>query len=106
MAQKIQVLLVDDIDGSEAAETVSFGLDGVAYEIDLNSGNAGRLRSDLARYVAHARKSGGAGPRSRRDRPNAEQSAQIREWARAHGHKVNERGRIPAKIVSEYETEH
>ena len=45
MAQKVQVLLVDDIDGSEATETVSFGLDGVAYEIDLSSGNAGQLRN-------------------------------------------------------------
>ena len=48
MAQKVQVLLVDDLDGSEATETVSFGLDGVSYEIDLSSGNAGELRNELA----------------------------------------------------------
>jgi hypothetical protein len=58
MAQKVQVLLVDDLDGSEATETVSFGIDGVAYEIDLSSGNAGKLRTELAQYVDHARKSG------------------------------------------------
>ena len=56
MAQKVQVLLVDDLDGSEATETVAFGLDGAAYEIDLSSGNAGKLRKELAHYVEHARK--------------------------------------------------
>jgi GNAT superfamily N-acetyltransferase len=108
MAQKVQVLLVDDIDGSEATETVSFGLDGVAYEIDLSSGNAGKLRGELTQYVEHARKSGSAQVRRRRQRSGAgrEQSARIREWARSHGHKVNERGRIPANIVAEYEAAH
>jgi len=108
MAQKVQVLLVDDIDGSEATETVTFGLDGVAYEIDLSSGNAGELRTELARYVEHARKSSGAQLRRRRQRNGAgrEQSARIREWARSQGKKVNERGRIPANIVAEYEAAH
>jgi len=108
MAQKVQVLLVDDIDGSEATETVSFGLDGVVYEIDLSSGHAGQLRNELAAYVEHARKSGSAQLRRRRPRNGAgrEQSARIREWARTHGHKVNERGRIPANIVAEYEAAH
>jgi hypothetical protein len=108
VAQKVQVLLVDDLAGSEATETVSFGLDGVGYEIDLSSGNAGGLRTELAQYVEHARKSGGAQVRRRRQRNGAgrEQSARIREWARSHGHKVNERGRIPANIVAEYEAAH
>jgi hypothetical protein len=108
MAQKVQVLLVDDIDGSEATETVSFGLDGVAYEIDLSSGNAGQLRNELAQYVDHARKSGTAQLRRRRPRNGAgrEHSARIREWARAQGEKVNERGRIPADIVAKYEAAH
>ena len=65
MAQKVQVLLVDDLDGSEATETVAFGLDGSAYEIDLSSGNAGKLRKELAHYVEHARKA-----RPRAQRPN------------------------------------
>jgi len=108
VAQKVQVLLVDDLDGSEATETVSFGLDGVGYEIDLSSGNAGQLRTELVQFVDHARKSGGAQVRRRRQRNGAgrEQSARIREWARTHGHKVNERGRIPANIVAEYEAAH
>jgi hypothetical protein len=108
VAQKVQVLLVDDIDGSEATETVSFGLDGVAYEIALSSRNPGELRPELAQYVDHARKSSGSQARRRRQRNGAgrEQSARIREWARSHGHKVNERGRIPANIVAEYEAAH
>jgi hypothetical protein len=108
MAQKVQVLLVDDIDGSEATETVSFGLDGVVYEIDLSSGNAGKLRTELAQYVEHARKSSNASARRRRQRNGAgrEQSARIREWAKSRGMKVNERGRIPATIVAEYEAAH
>lgn len=108
MAQKVQVLLVDDIDGSEATETVSFGIDGVAYEIDLSSGNAGKLRTELAQYVERARKSGAVSLRRRRQRNGAgrEKSSQIREWARANGHKVNERGRIPANVVADYEAAH
>lgn len=107
MAQKVQVLLVDDLDGSEATQTVSFGLDGVSYEIDLSSGNAGRLRDELARYVEHARKAGSApGRRRPRNGTGRERSARIREWAKARGMKVNERGRIPRNIVTEYDAAH
>jgi hypothetical protein len=86
---------------------VSFGLDGLSYEIDLGSGNAGELRKELAHYVDHARKSN-APARRRRARSGAgrEQSARIREWAKSRGFKVNERGRIPANIVAEYEAAH
>lgn len=108
MAQKVQVLLIDDLDGSEATETVTFGLDGVSYEIDLSQGNAGELRKELSHYVEHARKSVNGPARRRRPRSGAgrEQSARIREWAKSRGFKVNERGRIPANIVAEYEAAH
>jgi Lsr2 len=108
MAQKVQVLLVDDLDGGEAAETVSFSLDGTAYEIDLSSDNASKLRKDFAQYIDHARKGGGGGRRRGRARtgPGRERSAEIRAWARQRGHKVSERGRIPATIISEYEASH
>jgi len=110
VAQKVQVLLVDDLDGSEATETMTFGLDGVSYEIDLSSGNAGKLREELAHYVEHARKASktAARDRPRRARSGAgrEQSARIREWAKANGYEVNARGRIPANIVTEYEAAH
>ena len=89
MAQKVQVLLVDDLDGSEATETVSFGLDGVSYEIDLSSGNAGGLRNELAHYVDHARKSQRARtppPRTQRSRPGAERAnPRVGEVARLQG---------------------
>jgi hypothetical protein len=107
MAQKVQVLLVDDLDGSEATETVAFGLDGASYEIDLSTGNAGKLRKELAHYVEHARKASAPARRRRaRTGPGRERSAQIRAWAKQRGYKVNERGRIPANIVAEYEAAH
>jgi hypothetical protein len=108
MAQKVQVLLVDDLDGGEATETVSFSLDGTVYEIDLSSDNANKLRKDFQAYIDHARKGGSGGGRRRRARtgPGRERSAEIRAWARQRGHKVSERGRIPATIISEYEASH
>src|ERR1700742_2890665 len=97
MAQKVQVLLVDDLDGGEATETVSFGLDGSSYEIDLSSANADKIRKELALYTEKARKVSAPARRRR---------AEIREWAKQRGYHVNERGRIPASIVSEYEASH
>jgi hypothetical protein len=111
VAQKIQVLLLDDLDGSEASETVAFGLDGTEYEIDLSSKNAAKLRDTLAGYVGSARKAGrvsvrAAGrPRSSRGTRAAmdrEQAAAIRSWAKKQGLKVSDRGRIPANIVEQY----
>ncbi|MBA9001480.1 MULTISPECIES: histone-like nucleoid-structuring protein Lsr2 [Thermomonospora] len=106
MAQKVQVLLVDDLDGGEADETVSFALDGASYEIDLSGENAKKLRDSLAPFVQHARKAGT--PRRRRSRgaSSRERSAEIRAWAKAQGIKVNERGRIPASVVEKYEATH
>jgi hypothetical protein len=110
MAQKIQVLLVDDLDGGAAIETVTFGLDGHSYEIDLSATNADLLRAALADYVAHARRSTrlprNAAPAARASRAPAradrEQTQAIREWARKNGHKVNDRGRVPATVVAAY----
>ena len=69
MAQKVNIVLVDDIDGSDASETVSFGLDGTSYEIDLNDKNAAALRDALSAYVGHARKVSTRGRRGRTARP-------------------------------------
>jgi hypothetical protein len=108
MAQKVQVLLVDDLDGGEASETVAFSLDGTAYLIDLSSDNAGKLRKDFAQYIDHARRDGAGGRRRGRARtgPGRERSAEIRAWAKERGRKVSERGRIPATIIAEYEASH
>jgi hypothetical protein len=110
MAQKVQVILVDDIDGGSADETVSFSLDGVSYEIDLSTKNASAFRDAFAQYVGTARKVGGrSGGRSagrRRSGGGDNRTAQIRELARANGHQVNERGRISASLVEAYDKAH
>lgn len=103
MAQKVQVLLVDDLDGSEADETVRFVLDGVEYEIDLSTRNAEQLRRVLGPYIQRARQAKPANRRRRaRTRPGRERSSEIRDWARLRGHEVSERGRIPAEIIRQY----
>jgi len=105
MAQKVQVTLIDDIDGeSTADETVAFALDGSSYEIDLTSANAAKLRDALAVYVGSARKAGrsrAAG--GRRARGGDSRVAEIRAWAKEQGLAVNERGRIPADIVEKFD---
>lgn len=109
MAQKVVVELVDDLDGtvSDDINTVRFGLDGVEYEIDLTEENANRLRDELADFITAARRTGGrirrGAPRSGAGtRPTAdrERTRAIREWARAHGYELAERGRIPADIIT------
>ncbi len=107
MAQKTQVILLDDLDGGSADETVTFSLDGVSYEIDLNSANAAKLRDGLAPYVGSGRRVGGrsAGTRGRK-RGGDNRTAEIRAWARQNGHKVNERGRIPAGVIAAWEKRH
>ncbi|HWJ85517.1 MAG TPA: Lsr2 family protein [Cellulomonas sp.] len=106
MAQKVQVLLVDDIDGVPADETVTFGLDGVTYEIDLTTARAAELRDGLAQWVGHARKVGArsSAPRSApRGRRSASDAHAIREWAKGRGLAVSERGRISAEVRAAYE---
>ncbi|UJP40915.1 histone-like nucleoid-structuring protein Lsr2 [Cellulomonas palmilytica] len=110
MAQKVQVLLIDDVDGSSADETVTFALDGVTYEIDLTAKRAAELRDSFATWVGHARKVGGrstsgaAKPSSRRRSSNDAQA--IREWAKAQGLEVSERGRISADVREAYDKAH
>lgn len=104
MAQQTTVTLTDDLDGGRAAETVSFGLDGRVYEIDLSKKNAAAFRRKLAPFLEHARKAG----RGRRHRPgrtaaSRDRSGGIRAWAKGQGIAVSERGRIPASVVEQYE---
>ncbi|KAA1418070.1 Lsr2 family protein [Mumia zhuanghuii] len=108
MAQKIQVILVDDIDGGEAEETISFALDGVSYEIDLSAKNAKKLRDAVAPYVAEARKARGARRRSsggsaKRRASGSSSASEIREWARENGYEVSERGRVSEELRAAYE---
>jgi Lsr2 len=113
MAQKTVVTVVCDLphDGEiEGNETVSFGFDGASYEIDVCSAHAKELHDTFAVYAVHARRAssapGGGRRRKARTGPGRERSSEIRAWARQRGHKVSERGRIPASIISEYEAAH
>ncbi|HEU4568813.1 MAG TPA: Lsr2 family protein [Marmoricola sp.] len=109
MAQKVNIVLVDDIDGNDADETVSFALDGKDYEIDLNSANAQKLRDVLAPYIGHARRATGgrSGGRGRRSRTDAGVPAsEIRDWARQNGWDVPERGRVSAEVREAYAAAH
>jgi hypothetical protein len=106
VAQKIQTLFIDDLDGSAAEGTVRFGLDGTEYEIDLNEQHARQLRDALARYVSAARRSNGAARRPARTgrRPAASglNTTEVREWAKAQGMEVKDRGRVPAELVVKF----
>lgn len=119
MARKIVHQLVDDLDGTvldvESGETVLFSLDGVAYEIDLSQDNASEMRTSLTRYVDAARRvSSGRGrstssadSESRRRRRSGQQDyGPIRAWAKENGHKVSERGRVPASVIDAYDAAH
>jgi hypothetical protein len=112
MAQITEVRLLDDLDGGEAAESVSFSLDGKSYEIDLNEKHAAALRDAFAPFIGSARRAGGpaAGSRPRMStrtstgagRPR-EETAAIREWATANGLEVSTRGRISSTVLEAYE---
>lgn len=109
MAQKVNIILVDDLDGGEADETVTFGLDGTTYEIDLTDGNAAALREALSGYVGHARKVSGASRRGRKGSASASSSSNtkdVRDWARSQGMDVSERGRISGEIQQAYDAAH
>ncbi|KJK58307.1 MULTISPECIES: histone-like nucleoid-structuring protein Lsr2 [Actinomycetes] len=112
MAQRVQVILEDDLEGGSADETVTFALDGVAYEIDLKSVNADKLRGLLAPYVEKGRKQSGRLTTARRGagrgagRPaaaGAPDTAKIRAWAKENGYDVNDRGRVPSNVREAYE---
>jgi hypothetical protein len=120
MAQRVNVELIDDLDESPAAETVSFALDGVSYEIDLSEANAARLRDALAPFLGHARRVGGrrssgssrassasgSSGSSGSSGKGAGNAADIRAWARENGFEVSERGRVSAEVRSAYAAAH
>ena len=106
MAQKIQTLFIDDLDGSEAEGTVRFGLDGTDYEIDLNTAHAEELREALAPYLNAARRAGGVARRparaARKPAAGEPNTTEVREWAKAQGIEVKDRGRVPAELVARF----
>ena len=106
MAQKVQTLFIDDLDGSAAEGTVRFGLDGTDYEIDLNAEHAQALRDALARYISAGRRASGATRRlprtGRKTSANGLNTTEVREWAKAQGIEVKDRGRVPAELVVKF----
>ena len=106
MAQRIQTLLIDDLDGGEAADTVRFGLDGTEYEIDLSATHSDELRNALEQYLAHARRTRGTARSAALSRAGsaAVDTAKVREWAKGQGIEVKDRGRVPAHVVEQYKT--
>ncbi len=109
MAQRTIVRLTDDIDGSEATETVTFGLDGEVYEVDLNDAHAEDLREILAPFISVARKTSGPVKRGRSATTAPKQGGNseidpkaVRAWAEANNITVNPRGRIKADILEQY----
>lgn len=102
MAQRTVITLEDDIDGGPADETVTFGLDGSTYEIDLTSANADKLRGVLYDYTAKARRLGKATGKAGK-RSSGVNNAEIRDWARSNGIDVPERGRLPKSVIDQFE---
>lgn len=114
MAQRVRIELTDDLlgDDTPAAETVTFGLDGVNYEIDLTTENASRLRDELAPWIAAGRRlagqrrQAGRSASARRSRGGAGSANDIRVWARAQGMEVSDRGRVRDDVRAAYEAAH
>src|SRR5271156_4897006 len=103
MAQRVQTLFVDDLDGSAAEATVRFGVDGTDYEIDLNAAHAKALSAALEKYIQAGRKVSGSArrpARGRRAASSAPNSSEVRAWARSQGIKVSDRGRIPVDVIA------
>ena len=101
MATKVLTTLQDDIDGSNATQTIRFALDGIEYEIDVSDRNANRLRNSLSEFIAHGRKVGGRRTRKSTSSGQVDTKA-VRKWAKANGIEVSSRGRIPAEVVERY----
>lgn len=103
MAQKVNVVVTDDFDGTEGASTVRFGIDGAEYEVDLSPEHEGQLRGFLDAYVGVGRKvASGRRTAVKTRKAGAGEANTIREWANANGYEINKRGRIPAHIVDAY----
>jgi len=107
MATITQTLVLDDLTGEEGATTLVFGLDGATYEIDLAPSSMEKVRGALEPLVEKARRVDGKskGRKSSASKPSNSNASKVREWARANGYEVGNRGRIPAEVVAAYEAE-
>jgi hypothetical protein len=109
VAQKVETVFIDDLDGSTADTTIRFGLDGAEYEIDLSTAHADELRKATAQFIGAGRKVSSSARRTtrsstRRSPASSEpSSSEVRDWAKSRGYDVKERGRIPAGLVVKFQ---
>ena len=109
MAQRVVTEFIDDLDGeTEAVETVSFGIDGATYEIDLNEAHAEELRTLLEGHAQHGRKLGrpDGWSESRTQAVSVAQPAEVdpkavRQWAQDEGYEVSARGRVSKALLKD-----
>ncbi len=108
MVTKMSVIISDDLDGSGGAEPVSFGLDGMSYEVDLGAKNRAKLEKALAPFIAAGRRLPARAGRRRQSRASGPpvDNAAIRAWAKSAGLQMSERGRISADVIRQYEAAH
>lgn len=113
MAQRVETILIDDVDGGTADETLEFAFDGATYEIDLSTENAAKLREALSPWAEKARRTSSASKKKKIKGKDVDWTPvrhsslkEIREWANANGHQVSDRGRVPAHIERAYEEAH
>jgi nucleoid-associated protein Lsr2 len=106
LAQRMQVLYVDDIDGSDAEGTIRFGLGGTDYEIDLSKKHADQFAKTIDPYIAAARKVGSSRRSARGTRVSRHDQSAVRAWARDQGIQISNRGRIPADVLAKYHAAH
>jgi len=107
MAKRVQVIHTDDLDGSEAAETIGFSLDGITYSIDLSADNAKKLRNAFAPYIAAGERDRSATTRrGSRRKSTGTAATDIRAWAASQGMQVSARGRVSAEVREAYERAH
>ena len=109
VVQRTVVELTDDLDGSEATDTIRFGLDGVAYAIDLNDEHIDAFRETLDPYLSAARRADRDAPAPTRRAASASASpkradlAEVRSWAVEQGWEISSRGRVPQQVLDAYD---
>lgn len=103
MARTMKVVLTDDIDGTPADETVEFSVDGIDYEIELNSDNAAKFRETLEPYISKARRVSGSRASKKKATTSRFDPVKVRDWARDNGFEVSERGRLSSEVIEAYE---
>ncbi|MCE0488274.1 histone-like nucleoid-structuring protein Lsr2 [Ornithinimicrobium sediminis] len=105
MAQRVQTLFVSDLSGDdlgESGQTVRFGYKGVEYEIDLSENEIADFDKAIGMYIEHGRKVGGRRQAGQKSSASKEDLSKIRQWAKANGHQVSERGRIAQAVKDAY----